>query len=72
MYTDIEKDGMLIGPNFKMYEELVKKIPIEVIGSGGVTSLDDIRRLKEMGLYGAIIGKALYDGKINLEEALKC
>ncbi len=72
VYTDIEKDGMLVGPNFQIYEELTKEVPIEVIASGGVTTLDDIRRLKSMNLYGAIIGKALYDGKLDLEEVLKC
>lgn len=72
VYTDIEKDGMLIGPNFQIYEELAARVDIEVIASGGVTSLEDIKRLKEMGLYGAIIGKALYDGKLDLGEVLKC
>lgn len=72
VYTDIEKDGMLVGPNFQIYEELIEEVPIEVIASGGVTTLDDIRRLKSMNLYGAIIGKALYDGKLDLEEVLKC
>ena len=72
VYTDIEKDGMLIGPNFQMYEELAEKVDIEVIASGGVTTLEDIKRLKTMNLYGAIVGKALYDGKLDLEEVLKC
>lgn len=72
VYTDIEKDGMLVGPNFQIYEELADKVDIEVIASGGVTSLEDIKRLRSMKLYGAIIGKALYDGKIDLQEVLKC
>ncbi|OLS03187.1 1-(5-phosphoribosyl)-5-[(5-phosphoribosylamino)methylideneamino]imidazole-4-carboxamide isomerase [Tissierella creatinophila] len=72
VYTDIEKDGMLIGPNFKIYEELAQNVDIEVIASGGVTTLEDIKKLKVMGLYGAIVGKALYDGKLDLEEVLKC
>lgn len=72
VYTDIEKDGMLIGPNFQMYEEVVKSLSIEVIASGGVTSLEDIKKLKSMGMYGAIVGKALYDGKLDLGEVLKC
>ncbi len=71
VYTDIEKDGMLKGPNFNMYEALNKEIDIEVIASGGVTTMEDINHLKDIGLYGAIIGKALYDGKLNLEEVLK-
>lgn len=72
VYTDIEKDGMLIGPNFKIYEELANNVEIEVIASGGVTTLEDIKRLKAMDLYGAIVGKALYTGELDLEEVLKC
>ncbi|MGM0395847.1 MAG: 1-(5-phosphoribosyl)-5-[(5-phosphoribosylamino)methylideneamino]imidazole-4-carboxamide isomerase [Bacillota bacterium] len=72
VYTDIEKDGMLSGPNFKMYEELLKAVSLEVIASGGITTLEDIKKLKEMGLYGAIIGKALYNGNLKLEEVLNC
>lgn len=72
VYTDIKKDGMLSGPNFQMYEELMKEVSLEIIASGGVTTLEDIKKLKEMNLYGAIIGKALYDGELTLEEALKC
>ena len=72
VYTDIAKDGMLSGPNFEIYEELARKTSIEVIASGGVTTLEDIKRLKSMNLYGAIIGKALYDGKLDLREVLKC
>lgn len=72
VYTDIAKDGMLSGPNFEIYEELSKESSIEIIASGGVTTLEDVKRLKEMDLYGAIVGKALYDGKLDLEEVLKC
>ena len=72
VYTDIQKDGMLSGPNFQMYEELLQSVSLEVIASGGITTLDDIKKLKAMGLYGAIIGKALYDGALDLEEVLKC
>lgn len=72
VYTDIEKDGMLNGPNFNMYEELIKYSPVEIIASGGITTLDDIRRLRSLGLYGAIIGKALYNGNLTLEEVLNC
>lgn len=69
--TDISKDGMLSGPNFDMYKELSAKTGINIIASGGVTSLEDIKVLKEMHLYGAIIGKALYDGRLDFENALK-
>lgn len=71
VYTDIEKDGMLQGPNFKIYEELEKEVDMEVIASGGVTTMEDLKGLKEIDVYGAIIGKALYDGKLDLEEVLK-
>ena len=71
VYTDIEKDGMLGGPNFVIYEELMKLSSIEIIASGGITTLDDIRRLKKMNIFGAIIGKALYNGNLDLQEVLK-
>jgi len=72
VYTDIEKDGMLKGPNFADYEALVKQTTLEIIASGGVTSLNDLKRLKEMGVHGTIIGKALYEKRIDLKEALRC
>ena len=71
VYTDISKDGMLSGPNFDIYRELSEKVSIKIIASGGVTSLEDIKRLGEMNLYGAIIGKALYDGRVRLADAFK-
>ena len=71
VYTDITKDGMLSGPNFDIYKELSTKTGINIIASGGVTSLEDIKGLKEMNLYGAIIGKALYDGRLDLKDALQ-
>lgn len=71
VYTDIDKDGMLSGPNFKIYEDLKNTLDIEIIASGGVTTMKDIEILRNMRLYGAIVGKALYDGKLNLEEVLK-
>lgn len=69
VYTDISKDGMLQGPNFEIYEKISNETLLNVIASGGVTSIDDVRRLKDMNLYGAIIGKALYDKKIDFKEA---
>lgn len=71
VYTDIEKDGMLSGPNFEIYADLAGRSSVEIIASGGITTLEDVKRLKEMGLYGAIIGKALYNGDLELEEVLK-
>lgn len=69
--TDISKDGAMQGPNFALYEELNKKLDMNVIASGGVSSLDDIKRLKDTGLYGAIIGKAYYTGAVDLSKAVK-
>ncbi len=73
IYTDISRDGMLSGPNFQQLEELIKAISIPVIASGGVTTMDDIKKLLSLaphGLNGIIIGKALYEGTINLKEAI--
>ncbi len=70
IYTDISRDGMLKGPNLKAMEDMVKAVSIEVIASGGVTNLQDIKNLKEIGMAGAIVGKALYTGDVDLQEAL--
>lgn len=67
--TDINTDGMLTGPNFGLYKELAERFPeINIIASGGVSSIDDVKMLSRMNLYGVVIGKAIYEGKINLEE----
>jgi len=71
IYTDISKDGMLSGPNHALYEELSGLKGLNVIASGGVTSREDVSRLASTGIHGAIIGKALYTGKITLGEALE-
>lgn len=69
--TDISKDGMLQGTNIHLYSNLVLKFPeINIIASGGVTDIEDIIRLKELGVYGAIIGKAYYEKTIDLKEAV--
>lgn len=70
VYTDISKDGMLSGPNFGIYQELKNKTNLNIIASGGVTTLEDIQKLNSMKMYGAIIGKALYDDKLDFKEAL--
>jgi len=70
VYTDISKDGMLEGPNFNEMAAMNRAVPFPVVASGGVASIDDIRRLKELGLPACIIGKALYEGTLRLEEAL--
>jgi len=71
IYTDIARDGMMTGPNVEATAELVKAIRLPVIASGGVTTADDVRRLKKAGAAGAIIGRALYEGKMTLEAALQ-
>lgn len=68
VYTDIAKDGMLQGPNFAEQEAIHEATKMDVIASGGVTTADDVTKLRELGLYGAIIGKALYDGKLDFTE----
>ncbi|MBE6037422.1 MAG: 1-(5-phosphoribosyl)-5-[(5-phosphoribosylamino)methylideneamino]imidazole-4-carboxamide isomerase [Clostridiales bacterium] len=71
IYTDISRDGMLQGTNLEAYRR-VKDIPgLQIVASGGISFPEEITALQEMGIYGAIIGKALYDGKLPLEEALK-
>lgn len=71
VYTDIAKDGMLAGPNFTELEKINRETDLDVIASGGVSSLDDLQKLKKLDMYGAIIGKALYTGNIDLELALR-
>jgi phosphoribosylformimino-5-aminoimidazole carboxamide ribotide isomerase len=70
IYTDISRDGMLSGPNLNAMEEMVKSVDIDVIASGGVASLKDIIGLKNIGVAGAIVGKALYTGNVKLDEAI--
>jgi phosphoribosylformimino-5-aminoimidazole carboxamide ribotide isomerase len=70
VYTDIERDGALEGPNFEMYERMVSGSSVAVIAAGGVTTVEDVRRLAECGVEGAIIGRALYTGDIRLRDAL--
>lgn len=72
IYTDISRDGMLTGPNFDIYKEILKNTKVNLIASGGISSLEDIKILKEIGVYGAIIGKALYERKVDLKEVIKC
>jgi phosphoribosylformimino-5-aminoimidazole carboxamide ribotide isomerase len=72
VYTDIAKDGMLMGPNFNDYEMLKKNTSLDIIASGGIASLSDLERLNRIGLYGAIIGKAIYENQFTLKEALAC
>lgn len=69
--TDISKDGAMQGTNRELYRQLSQQYRIQIIASGGVSSMEDIRQLREMKLYGAIIGKAYYVGAINLREAIE-
>ena len=69
--TDISKDGMMSGTNLELYRQLNKEFSINFIASGGVSTLDDVRALKEMGIYGAILGKAIYTGAISLADAIR-
>ena len=69
--TDISKDGAMQGTNRQLYKELSEKFSIDITASGGVSSLEDVKALRDLNLYGAIIGKAYYVGAINLKEALE-
>lgn len=70
IYTDISKDGMLSGTNLEIYKELSKIKGLDIVASGGITFADEIKTLNEMGIYGAIVGKAVYEGKLSLKDAL--
>ncbi len=69
--TDISRDGLLAGPNVGLTRTIIEKTSMKVIASGGVSSLEDIRQLKDAGCDGVILGRALYDGNISLKDALK-
>jgi len=70
--TDIAKDGLLAGSSNELYAEIMKAFPdIKLIASGGVTSEEDLKVLEEIGVYGAIVGKAIYEGKLSLETLIK-
>jgi phosphoribosylformimino-5-aminoimidazole carboxamide ribotide isomerase len=70
IYTDINRDGTLTEPNFATIFELVTAIKLPVIAAGGISSLSHLKVLKQLGVEGAIVGKALYTGDINLKQAL--
>jgi phosphoribosylformimino-5-aminoimidazole carboxamide ribotide isomerase len=72
LYTDIERDGMMMGMNLEAVNDLAQKVDINIIASGGISSLDDLRRLKELGqknITGVIVGRALYEGSFTVAEA---
>jgi phosphoribosylformimino-5-aminoimidazole carboxamide ribotide isomerase len=70
IYTDISRDGMMQGANVAAMAEMAAAVPLSVIASGGVTTLDDVRRLRDAGLAGCIIGRALYEGQLSLREVV--
>ncbi len=70
VYTDIAKDGMLAGPNLDAMAEMKRAVDVPVIASGGVTTVDDVTRLSQIGLDGCIIGRALYEGTLKLADAI--
>lgn len=69
--TDISRDGALMGSNLKLYEDIQARYGFDLIASGGVTSLEEVRALKKLKLYGVILGRALYTGGIRLNEAIE-
>lgn len=71
IYTDITKDGMMAGPNFERTKAVVEAVDVAVIASGGVRETDDIKKLTQLGVEGAIIGRALYEGTLKLSDAIK-
>ena len=69
--TDISKDGAMLGTNHELYKALSEKFDMQIIASGGVSSIEDVRKLSDLGIYGAIIGKAYYTGAISLKESIE-
>ena len=69
--TDISRDGAMKGTNRQLYKDLSEQFDLDIMASGGVSTLDDIQALASMNLYGAILGKALYAGKVDLAEAVE-
>jgi phosphoribosylformimino-5-aminoimidazole carboxamide ribotide isomerase len=71
IYTDISKDGMLCGPNIEKTTEMMIKTDMKIVASGGVSCIEDLCRLEKAGIYGVIIGKAIYEKKIELKKAIE-
>jgi len=71
IYTDISKDGMMSGPNFERTRALVEAVEVPVVASGGVSTVEDVRKLAELGAAGAIVGRSLYEGTLDLAEAIR-
>jgi len=71
IYTDIKRDGTLTEPGFEAIADMVKGLKVPIIAAGGISNLDHLKRLKELGAEAAILGRAIYTGDINLKEALR-
>ena len=71
IYTDISKDGTLSGPNLKELDAIIRAVTCNIVASGGISNLGDITALRKLGLYGAICGKSLYQGTLDLKEAIR-
>ena len=69
--TDISKDGAMVGTNRALYKKLSEKFSVDIVASGGVSSIDDVKALRKLGIYGAIIGKAYYTKAVDLGEAIE-
>ena len=69
--TDISKDGAMKGTNHELYRTLSQRFGVQIIASGGVSSIEDVKKLAALDIYGAIIGKAYYTGAISLKEAIE-
>ena len=69
--TDISKDGAMMGANHELYRTLAEKFDLQIVASGGVSSIEDVKRLRALDLYGAIIGKAYYTGAVDLRQAIE-
>ena len=70
IYTDVSRDGMMQGPNVAATRKLIEQTGMNIIGSGGVSCLDDLRNLRDAGCAGAILGRAMYEGAFTVEDAL--
>jgi phosphoribosylformimino-5-aminoimidazole carboxamide ribotide isomerase len=70
IYTDITKDGMLAGPNFERTKALVDAVDVPVVAAGGVTTIEDVEKLSQLGVAGVVIGRALYEGSLTLSDAI--
>lgn len=72
IYTDVERDGTLSSPNFQAYEDITVRFPrMEIIASGGISSVEDVEQLRATGVSGVIIGRAIYEGKIDLHALIR-